>query len=140
MKHLNFKIPEYDKKFDPTKNQLPISVIEWNIYKSQVRVFKKMFEAKHKLFRERKQSEISNGKPNSAKRKRKVDTVFENKHLKNDIDSPSDEIKQEKFNRNLKVEIRRLDDDAKHKAEKKENYCKKTSEIPNFDSDDEFVE
>ncbi|ENN82101.1 hypothetical protein YQE_01533, partial [Dendroctonus ponderosae] len=140
MKHLNFEIPEYNKNFDPTKNQLPISVIEWNIYKNQVKAFKKLFEAKHKLFRERKQSEMSNEKPNSAKRKRKVETMFENKHLKNDISLTTDEIKQEKFNRNLKVEIRRIDDDAKHKTEKKENYCKKTSEIPNFDSDDEFVE
>jgi len=72
MKHLNLEIPEYSKHFDPTKNQLPISIIEWDILKAQVSTYRKLFEARQKDFRERKKLEPKVKKVNGAKKKGKV--------------------------------------------------------------------
>jgi len=69
MKHLSLEIPEYTKTLDPTKNQLPCTAIEWNIAKTELKTFKKMYDEKQKEFKNKKKLTVKNGQ---VKKKRKI--------------------------------------------------------------------
>lgn len=57
MKKLDLEIPAYTADIDPTKNQLPDSIIEWNIYKEDVKVMKEKYENLMRNYKKRKAEE-----------------------------------------------------------------------------------
>lgn len=62
MKRIGLEIPEYNSDHDPTKNQIPESIIEWNISKNDIKVVKQKFDKILKDYKKRKADEkIMNG-------------------------------------------------------------------------------
>ncbi|XP_030748926.1 NAD-dependent protein deacetylase Sirt6 [Sitophilus oryzae] len=57
MKNLSLKIPEYSAVEDPTKNQTPNCIVEWNIAKSQVQLYRKKYDEIHKEYKIKKRDE-----------------------------------------------------------------------------------
>ncbi|XP_057668008.1 NAD-dependent protein deacetylase Sirt6 [Diorhabda carinulata] len=57
MKKLNLEIPDYSFDIDPTKNQLPNSVIEWNISKPDINTIKLEYDKLVKYYKKRKSEE-----------------------------------------------------------------------------------
>lgn len=146
MKHLNLDIPEYSHNFDPVKNQLPISVVEWNISTAQVKTYKKMFETKQKEFRDRKKLlEPKVKKQNGVKRKGKVKKADLPKNENEDcefvgltIETKPKMFKINKLPKLQKIEsnaVRKIGNESVRKTEKIEDCVDLT-----LDSDDEFVE
>lgn len=62
MKSLGLEIPEYDINVDPTKNQMPESIIEWKILKKDLREIKYKYDTMLKDYKKRKAEEkLNNG-------------------------------------------------------------------------------
>ncbi|XP_066143133.1 NAD-dependent protein deacetylase Sirt6 [Euwallacea fornicatus] len=75
MKHLNLEIPEYSKEVDPTKNQVGYAIVEWDILKVDVKMFKAMYEEKQREYREKKQLENVSKRQTGVKRKGRLKKV-----------------------------------------------------------------
>ncbi|XP_060526539.1 NAD-dependent protein deacetylase Sirt6 [Cylas formicarius] len=72
VKNLSLEIPEYSKHFDPTKNHMPDTVIEWSISEEQIKIMKKKYDDLNKEYKKRK-LEKSAGNKNCRKKKTKVE-------------------------------------------------------------------
>ncbi|KAJ8927768.1 hypothetical protein NQ314_019772 [Rhamnusium bicolor] len=57
MKKLSLEIPDYSPHFDPTKDHLPCTVVEWNIRQSDKRKIKNQYEKLCKDYKKRKLEE-----------------------------------------------------------------------------------
>ncbi|VEN49830.1 unnamed protein product, partial [Callosobruchus maculatus] len=56
-KRLGLEIPEYNPELDPTKNQCTDAIIEWNIYKDELRSARKQYEKLNREYRKKKAEE-----------------------------------------------------------------------------------
>ncbi|CAG9772577.1 unnamed protein product [Ceutorhynchus assimilis] len=138
MKHLYLEIPEYSRSLDPTKNQLPISVVWWNISKEQLKKYKKLYETKQKEYREKKKIEP---KFNGPKRKVKIkkDEMKDGDSLIIDL---TDEIEPKRNRINEECQIDKLED-TKQLERIGNTIIRRVSNCVDLtltDTDDEFVE
>lgn len=144
MKHLNLDIPEYSHNFDPVKNQLPISIVEWNISTAQVKTYKKMFETKQKEFRDRKKLlEPKVKTQNGVKRKGKVkkSDLVKNENEDCEFVGITIETKPKMIKINKLPKLEKIGSNAVRKIG--HEIVRKTEQIEidlTLDSDDEFVE
>ncbi|XP_056648325.1 NAD-dependent protein deacetylase Sirt6 [Diorhabda sublineata] len=78
MKKLNLEIPDYSFDIDPTKNQLPNSVIEWNISKPDINTIKLEYDKLVKYYKKRKSEEKL---LNNSKIKPKIKKLSKGSHV-----------------------------------------------------------
>ncbi|KAJ8977999.1 hypothetical protein NQ317_004544 [Molorchus minor] len=89
MKRLSLEIPEYTLDIDPTRNQLPGAVLEWNISKSNIKQIQKEFERVSKEHKKRKSEEnfIKSKKKAVKKFDIKVETLKNEGLIKNETEN-----------------------------------------------------
>lgn len=69
MANLNLQIPDYSLEEDPTKNQKPLDIINWDILKIDIQQFKKRYDEIHKDFKEKKAAQKKIQAPKKRARK-----------------------------------------------------------------------
>ncbi|XP_072401323.1 NAD-dependent protein deacetylase Sirt6 isoform X1 [Diabrotica undecimpunctata] len=79
MKKLGLEIPDYSTEVDPTKNQLPCSVIEWNILKTNIDEFRNKYEV---LVGEYKKLKIEENILNNSKKLAKTVNQRKEKNIR----------------------------------------------------------
>lgn len=128
MKKLGLEIPEYSHNIDPTKHQLPDTVIEWNILKSDLNKMKLKYDKLNRDYKKRKSEEklVSNTKKKPKKPKK---WIKDNKLKKELI------VIAEKFDQN------QLENQKFSSLENKDNLeNKKISSLENEDNVDVKLE
>ncbi|XP_028141135.1 NAD-dependent protein deacetylase Sirt6 [Diabrotica virgifera virgifera] len=111
MKKLGLEIPDYSTEVDPTKNQLPSSVIEWNILKTNIDEFRDKYDV---LVREYKKLRIEQNILNNSKKLAKTVRLRKEKSIKKNSRSRKKKTSKAELNlvnqSNLKIELTKLVD------------------------------